>query len=136
MGFHPGRNREDISLIIAVMNALPPCRWPGPTPVALLLLPACGGQVGTAEPAPEDPGVPSPDAVAIRAAGSALPPRQAQGIVVRFYLQLAGAETAEGIRGGDAAVKSLTQRGLSGLRVRLQLTDAATTPLEVEDVAQ
>jgi hypothetical protein len=50
------------------MNRLPRRPWAGPTAVALLLLlAACGGQGGTAEPAPDDPGAaPDPEAVAIR----------------------------------------------------------------------
>ena len=73
------------------------------------------------------------DAVAIRTAVSTLPSRQAHALVLRFYLQLSVAETAQWMRVSEAAVKSLTQRGLAGLRQRLQLTDP---DLEVDDVAK
>lgn len=76
------------------------------------------------------------EAVAIRRAVATLPARQAQAVVLRFYLQLSVAETARWMDTTDAAVKSLTQRALAGLRERLGLTDAALALREVDDVSR
>ena len=75
------------------------------------------------------------DAVAIRRAVASLPARQRETVVLRFYLQLSVAETAQWMDATEAAVKSLTQRALAGLRERLGLVDDALAVREVDDVA-
>lgn len=95
---------------------------------------ALGRLAGPAEMGRSDPD--GADAVAIRRAVAALPARQAQVLVLRFYLQLPVAETAQWMQVSDAAVKSLTQRGLAGLREQLQSVDDVDGTREVDDVTR
>ena len=65
------------------------------------------------------------DAVTIRDALAVLPSRQRQVLVLRFYLGLSVAETAQWMTSSEAATKSMTQRAIASLRdvlgVELQL---------------
>lgn len=74
------------------------------------------------------------EAVAIRQATASLPARQRQTVVLRFYLQLSVSETAQWMDASEAAIKSLTQRALAGLRERLDLADDGLPVREVDDV--
>lgn len=76
------------------------------------------------------------DALAIRRGLAALPARQRQALVLRFYLGLSVAETARWMESSEAAVKALTQRAIARLRellgIELQLDEA----MEVDDVSR
>lgn len=95
---------------------------------------ALGRLSGPAEVGVDDPD--GADAVTIRLAVAALPARQAQALVLRFFLQLSVAETAQWMQVSDAAVKSLTQRGLAGLREQLQPLEHGDGSREVDDVTR
>jgi RNA polymerase sigma factor (sigma-70 family) len=59
------------------------------------------------------------DALAVRAAVSALTPRQRAAVVLRFFDDLDLATTAAVMRCSEGTVKKLTARGLAGLRTTL-----------------
>ena len=86
------------------------------------------GSAPEAEHAPD-----TGDAVAIRGAVSALPARQREAIVLRFYLQLTVSEVAREMGVSETAVKSLTHRAIQTLRVRFPVDERS--PQEVDDAA-
>jgi RNA polymerase sigma-70 factor (sigma-E family) len=66
----------------------------------------------------DDP--PNPDdALAVRAALRRLPARQREALVLRYFLDLTVAETAQRMGLGASAVTSLTHRAVAALRVEL-----------------
>lgn len=67
------------------------------------------------------------DRLAVRAAVRALPPPQREAVVLRWFLQLSVAETAERMGRTDQAVRNLTHRAVRQLRVELDVD------LEVEE---
>lgn len=73
------------------------------------------------------------DVIAVRRAVSSLPRRQAEALVLRFYVQLTVAETALWMDATEAAVVSLSQRGLAGLRTRLGVTRAELSGRRSDD---
>jgi RNA polymerase sigma-70 factor (ECF subfamily) len=75
------------------------------------------------------------DAVAIRQSLAALPARQRQALVLRFYLGLSVAETARWMDSSEAAVKALTQRAIARLRGLLDINFPFDDAMEVDDVA-
>lgn len=86
----------------------------------------------------EQPAVADPDAadaVAVRREIAALPSRQAQALVLRYYLGLSVAATARWMECSEAAVKSLTLRAVERLRPRLGLEAETTEVQEVDDVS-
>lgn len=88
-----------------------------------------------AEPTQVGRDVDATEVLAIRESVAALPARQAQALVLRYYLQLSVAETAEWMQVSPAAVKSLTQRAMAELRGRLGAGATVGTAQEVDDVA-
>jgi RNA polymerase sigma factor (sigma-70 family) len=89
---------------------------------------------GDADEAVSDPD--AADAIVIRRAVADLPHRQGQALVLRFYVQLSVVETADWMRTTEAAVKSLTQRGLAALRNRFGEMPAGSSDLEADDVTR
>jgi RNA polymerase sigma factor (sigma-70 family) len=74
------------------------------------------------------------DAIAIRRAVAALPLRQKQALVLRFYLGLSVAEAAAWMDVSEAAVKSLSQRAMATLRGRFGVGPGLGEAKEVDDV--
>ena len=68
------------------------------------------------EPAPVDPRYPVEELEAVWAALAGLPPRQRAAVVLRHYQGFSESETAEILNTSVGNVKSLTSRGLAGLR--------------------
>jgi RNA polymerase sigma-70 factor (ECF subfamily) len=56
------------------------------------------------------------DVVAMRAAIAALPERQREALVLRYYADLSVAEVAKAMRCPEGTVKTLTSRGVAALR--------------------
>jgi DNA-directed RNA polymerase specialized sigma24 family protein len=69
---------------------------------------------------PPPPTSPDPDdQLAVRAAVALLPHRQRAALVLRYYADLSVAEVAEALECAPGTVKSLTSKGVAGLRRRL-----------------
>lgn len=75
------------------------------------------------------------DVVAVRREIARLPSRQAEVVVLRYYLRLTVAETAARMGRSEAAVKSLMHRASARLRQRLGDGPAQADVQEVDDVA-
>jgi len=58
------------------------------------------------------------DAIAVRSAVAALPPRQRAAVVLRYFNDLSVADTAEILGCADGTVKALTSQALTALRTR------------------
>ena len=59
------------------------------------------------------------DAITVRSAVAALPPRQRAAVVLRYFNDLSVADTAEILGCADGTVKALTSQALATLRSRL-----------------
>jgi RNA polymerase sigma-70 factor, ECF subfamily len=88
--------------------------------------------VGEAGRGPAD-GADATDAVAIRAAVAALPPRQGQALVLRYYADLSVAETARLMSCPEGTVKTLTSRAIDGLRREGLVERTPTTKVTTDD---
>lgn len=88
-------------------------------------------KVGARPPADMTPD--TADAVAVRAALRALPSRQREILVLRFFLDLSVRETAARTGLKEGSVKSLTHRAVTALRAQLADTHP-TTPEVLHDV--
>jgi RNA polymerase sigma factor (sigma-70 family) len=73
------------------------------------------------------------DAVAIRAAVSALPARQKTALVLRYYADLPVEQVATHLRTSAGAVHQLTHRALETLRSTFDVTEDAALSLEARD---
>ena len=77
------------------------------------------GRVAAAAPEPDQA-----DALAVRAAVAALPPRQRTALVLRYFSDLSIADTAIAMRCAEGTVKSLTAQALAALRPKLALEES------------
>jgi RNA polymerase sigma factor (sigma-70 family) len=66
-------------------------------------------------------------AVAVRQAVAALPPRRRAALVLRYYLDLSVADTAEVMGCSQGAVKALSAQAVTKLRAHPLLTDVEDT---------
>ena len=80
------------------------------------------------EPSAEAGALGALDRVAVVAALQALPARQREALVLRYYLDLSEAEIAETMGVSRGAVKSHTSRGMAALRATLGTRDEEVTP--------
>ena len=77
--------------------------------------------VATSVPSSEETAVLRNDAARLAAAVRALPTRQREVLVCRFYLELTETQTAALLQIGRTSVKTHEQRGLAGLTRRLEV---------------
>jgi RNA polymerase sigma-70 factor (sigma-E family) len=75
------------------------------------------------EPTTEDPASAQSDRVTVIAAVAALPPKQREVVVCRFWLDLTEAQTAAALGCSVGNVKSQTSRALAKLRDSAELAD-------------
>lgn len=77
------------------------------------------------------PAADAADTLAVRTALLALPDKQRAAVVLRYFLQLTADEAAEVLDSTPGAVRGLTHRAVTTLRLRLLLPD----PEEANDVS-